>query len=109
MPHHLFSAGRFQDLFAVASNEDFLAAQASASPADPELPLRCIRDALRAAIEMDEAVKMAEFVLSHCNHLRSTTVESPLEALRAGRTERAWGLVEANPIAARTRWYRLLW
>jgi tetratricopeptide (TPR) repeat protein len=61
-------------------------------PHDPDLPRQTAALALQAAIETEDAPMMAEMLLLHAR--RVETVESPLDALRAGNPQRALKLAE---------------
>jgi len=106
---HLGKAKRWQELYAIARNEDFAFAQQQQLPDEPDLPLKTVQAALLGAAEEDKAERMAEFVLVHAHRLGQTNAqESPLDALRSGSLKRAWGLADQYEIERCILWYLLL-
>ncbi|MEQ9621144.1 AAA family ATPase [Coleofasciculus chthonoplastes] len=106
---HLGKAKRWEELYAIARNEDFSSTQQQQLPDEPDLPLKTVQAALFGAAEEDKAERMAEFVLVHAHRLGQTNAqESPLEALRSGSLKRAWILADQYEIERRILWYLLL-
>jgi tetratricopeptide (TPR) repeat protein len=89
---HLREAKQVDALYALARDEAFAQAQREGIPHDPDLPRQTAALALQAAIEAEDAPMMAEMLLLHAR--RVETVESPLDALRAGNPQRALKLAE---------------
>jgi hypothetical protein len=89
---HLREAKQVDALYALARDEAFAQAQGEGIPHDPDLPRQTAALALQAAIETEDAPMMAEMLLLHAR--RVETVESPLDALRAGNPQRALKLAE---------------
>jgi tetratricopeptide (TPR) repeat protein len=89
---HLREAKQVDALYALARDEAFAQAQIEGVPNDPDLPRQTAALALQAAIETEDAPMMAEMLLLHAR--RVETVESPLDALRAGNPQRALKLAE---------------
>jgi tetratricopeptide (TPR) repeat protein len=89
---HLREANQVDALYALARDEAFAHAQGEVIPHDPDLPRQTAALALQAAIEREDVPTMAEMLLLHAQ--RVETVESPLDALRAGNPQRALKLAE---------------
>jgi tetratricopeptide (TPR) repeat protein len=89
---HLREANEVAQLYALARDEAFAHAQGEVIPHAPDLPRQTAALALQAAIETEDAPMMAEMLLLHAR--RVETVESPLDALRAGNPQRALKLAE---------------
>jgi tetratricopeptide (TPR) repeat protein len=89
---HLREAKQVDALYALARDEAFAQAQIEGVPNDPDLPRQTAALALQAAIEREDMPTMAEMLLLHAR--RVETVESPLDALRAGNPQRALKLAE---------------
>jgi tetratricopeptide (TPR) repeat protein len=89
---HLREAKQVDALYALARDEAFAQAQWEGIPHDPDLPRQTAALALQAAIETEDAPMMVEMLLLHAR--RVETVESPLDALRAGNPQRALKLAE---------------
>jgi tetratricopeptide (TPR) repeat protein len=89
---HLREAKQVDALYALARDEAFAQAQREGIPHDPDLPRQTAALALQAAIETEDAPMMVEMLLLHAR--RVETVESPLDALRAGNPQRALKLAE---------------
>ncbi len=107
-PDHLFEMQRYDDLFVLAREAAFQGAQAQAFPDDPDLPLHTLQTALQGAADIDNAVRMAEFLLAHARRLIAITQESPLNVLRSGNLKRAWELADLFEIERCTLWHLLL-
>jgi tetratricopeptide (TPR) repeat protein len=89
---HLREANEVAQLYALARDEAFAHAQGEVIPHDPDLPRQTAALALQAAIKTEDAPVMAEMLLLHAR--RVETVESPLDALRAGNPQRALKIAE---------------
>lgn len=77
--------------------------------AQPELTLRAIQSALAAAAEADDARKIAHLLLQHAYQVQRITQESPLQALRAGKSiEAVWTLADQFDNERRVLWYLLV-
>lgn len=106
---HLRDVKHWEELYAIARNEDFYSHSIKQFPDEPDLPLKTVQTALLAAAEEDKAGEMAEFMLLHARQLLQTTAQdSPLDALRKGYLERAWRLTDLYEIERRILWYLLL-
>ncbi|MEG4418608.1 ATP-binding protein [Microcoleus sp. LAD1_D5] len=106
---HLRDVKHWEELYAIARNEDFYSHSIKQFPDEPDLPLKTVQTALLAAAEEDKAGEMAEFILLHARWLVQTTLQlSPLDALRAGNLNRAQALADLYDIEHCTLWYLLL-
>ncbi|MBE9125908.1 MULTISPECIES: hypothetical protein [unclassified Coleofasciculus] len=106
---HLREVERWEELYAIARDEDFASTQQQQLPDEPDLPLKTVQTALLGAAEEDKTEIMAEFVLVHAHRLGQTNAqESPLDALRSGSLKRAWRLADQYEIERRILWYLLL-
>jgi hypothetical protein len=81
------------DVFVVAGDDDFLAAQSELFNKDATAPLRPLQSALQAASEQNDVFQMARFSLKHAHYVSKITQETPLDALRYGGIERALPLI----------------
>lgn len=105
---HLQEAKRSDELFALACNQAFLQAQAENLPNEPDLPLKTIQSALTASAETDDAGKTTDLLLQHAYQVQQITQESPLQALRAGKSvEAVWTLAEQYDSERGVLWYLL--
>ena len=104
LPFHLSEAGLGDDLYALASDGTFLAAQAQAFPDDPGLPLDTIRRALAAAVAADDPLRMAEFTMAHAERVAASHRETPPQALRQGGLQRALSLAALNEPVRSALW-----
>ena len=106
---HLRDVKHWEDLYAIARNEDFYSHSIKQFPDEPDLPLKTVQTALLAAAEEDKAGEMAEFMLLHARQLLQTTAQdSPLDALRSGNLNRAHALADLYEIERCALWYLLL-
>jgi tetratricopeptide (TPR) repeat protein len=106
---HLRDVERWEELYAIARDEDFASTQQQQLLDEPDLPLKTVQTALLGAAEEDKAERMAEFLLVHAHRLGQTNAqESPLDALRSGSLKRAWVLAEQFEIERCVLWYLLL-
>lgn len=81
------------EVFAVAGDDGFLAAQAELFNKDATAPLRPLQAALQAASEQNDVFQIARFSLKHAHYVSKITQETPLDALRYGGIERALPLI----------------
>jgi hypothetical protein len=106
---HLRTAGRTELLFELACDTEYVNRQAGTFPADPDLSLRTVQEALSAAADIDDAELMARCLLLHACRTLTAASESPLEALqRTGILERAWSLSDRREHQQRALWHVLL-
>ncbi|CBN55864.1 MULTISPECIES: hypothetical protein [Kamptonema] len=106
---HLWDVKDWEELYAIARNEDFYSHSIKQFPNEPDLHLKTVQTALLAAAEEDKAGEMAEFMLLHARRLVQTTAQdSPLDALRKGNLGGAWRLTDLYEIERRILWYLLL-
>ncbi len=107
---HLRDVKRWEELYAIARNEDFAATQREHLPDEPDLLLKTVQTALLEAADRDHTGAMAEFLLLHARRLAQTTAqESPLDVLRSGSLERALRLADDfYEIERCVLWYLLL-
>lgn len=106
---HLRDVKRWDELYAIARNEDFAVAQREHLPDEPDLFLKTVQAALLGAAETDNAARMAKFLLVHARCVvQIAKQESPLDALRSRSLERAWKLADMYEIERRILWYLLL-
>ncbi|MEG3968478.1 ATP-binding protein [Microcoleus sp. T2B6] len=106
---HLRDVKHWEELYAIARNEDFYSHSIKQFPDEPDLPLKTVQTALLAAAEEDKAGEMAEFMLLHARQLLQTTAQdSPLDALRSGNLNRAHALADLYEIERCALWYLLL-
>jgi hypothetical protein len=82
MQKHLRDVKRWEELYALARNEDFASTQRQQLPDEPDLPLKTVQTALLGAAEEDKAEIMAEFLLVHARRLMQIAQQSPLNILR---------------------------
>ena len=104
---HLGQLGAYDEIFALAGNQQFLLKQAALSEVNPVLPLETVRSALSAALERKDAALTARFVIQHST-VFATLRESPLKSLRAGNLGRAKRLVSTYPQAFEVIWHLLM-
>ena len=107
---HLWDEKRWEELYAIARNEDFAATQQKQLPDEPDLSLKTVQTALLGAADTDNAGAMAEFLLVHARRLvQIAKQESPLDVLRSGSLERALRLADDfYEIERCVLWYLLL-
>jgi len=107
LSYHLLAGRLHDELFAVARDVTFRAAQ-SERTSDPELPLQTLQHAISGSAYLDDAPRMAEFILSHARTVQATRDESPLDALREGHMEKAWRLADLFESESAALWYLLI-
>ena len=105
---HLRDVKRWEELYALARNEDFASTQRQQLPDEPDLPLKTVQTALLGAAEEDKAEIMAEFLLVHARRLMHIAQQSPLNILRLGNINGALALVETFDPASCILWYLIL-
>jgi hypothetical protein len=108
LPYHLLEGKQSEELFRVAREEVFLTAQKRSFPDEPELYLQTIQSAIEGAARIDDAARMAEFVLAHARQVVEASQESPLDALRSGQLARAWKLADLYDSERCVLWHLLL-
>jgi hypothetical protein len=97
------------DLYSLARDPALLRAQATRFPGEPDLTLRPVQAAIRAAAKTDDAGGMAEFVLLHLRRLMEMqAASSPLAALHVAGSVRAQELADSTEPEQRVLWYLLL-
>jgi tetratricopeptide (TPR) repeat protein len=89
---HLKDAGEREKLWQLAMDDEWANLRAEVFPDEPELTLKTARLGLDAAVEVEDAAMMARMLLRHVKLLAGQ--ESPTEALRRGKVERALKLAE---------------
>jgi len=89
---HLKGAGKREKLWQLAMDDEWANLRAEVFPDEPELTLKTARLGLDAAVEVEDAAMMARMLLRHVKLLAGQ--ESPTEALRRGKVERALKLAE---------------
>ncbi len=105
----LKSVGEFEKLWALAMDDEWLKIHNEVFPDEPELPLKAVRNGLEAAIERENPVMIAKMLLRHVELLGR--LESLMEALRRGKTERALrlaGLLMDQDVSMGTLWHLIL-
>jgi hypothetical protein len=108
-PDQLLKAERWPELFELARDEAYMARQRAALPLDPGLPLRAGRLALDGALKTADPAAIAEFMLRHARHLRSTLASrSPLDALRTTGLPLAFQIADLHDTERRVLWHLLL-
>ncbi|MEQ9369673.1 MAG: AAA family ATPase, partial [Coleofasciculus chthonoplastes F3-SA18-01] len=105
---HLGLAKRWQELYELARNQEFVTAQRQHLPEQPDLPLKTVQIALSGAAETDDAGGMAEFLLVHAERVMQVAQESPLDILRLGSIDGALALAEKFEPQRCVLWYLLL-
>ncbi|MEQ9669204.1 AAA family ATPase [Coleofasciculus sp. G2-EDA-02] len=105
---HLGLAKRWQELYELARNKEFVTAQWQHLPEQPDLPLKTVQIALSGAAETDDAGWMAEFLLVHAERVMQIAKESPLDILRLGSIDGALALAEKFDPQRCVLWYLLL-
>ena len=106
---HLADAGRSEELFALARNDQFAAAQQRQLPSEPDLPVRVNELAFQAAADSDDAPGMAEFATRKALKVAATRSSySPIEALRTVGLSAAWAVADLYDDDRRTRFHLLL-
>jgi tetratricopeptide (TPR) repeat protein len=78
-PSHLREAGRIEDLYTLARDQEFLDAQASSFYDEPRVPLETLHLALEVAIERQNLPEIIEFCYACARRRGSIVRESPLE------------------------------
>jgi hypothetical protein len=78
LPVHLLQAAQINDLYGLARDEDFLAAQTDVLEGEPDAALQTLQAALRGACNLDDAAGVADFLLKYADRMRATQNEPPL-------------------------------
>jgi serine protease Do len=99
-----------QKLLELARNEKFASEQVKRIPDEPDLRLETAKLALSGAIEIDDPVSQAEFLLSLSHNVSQMTFgESPIGLLKKGGSlKRAWQLADMPDKEISFLWYLLL-
>ena len=106
---HLKGAGEREKLWQLAMDDKWANLRAEVFLDEPELVLKTARLGLDAAIEVEDATMIARMLLRHVRLLMRQ--ESPMEALRRGKVERALKLAELameQDATAGTNWHLIL-
>jgi len=106
---HLKGASEREKLWELAMDDEWANLRAEVFPDEPELVLKTARLGLEAAIEVEDATMIARMLLRHMRLLMRQ--ESPMEALRRGKVERALKLAELameQDETAGTNWHLIL-
>jgi tetratricopeptide (TPR) repeat protein len=100
---------RLGQLYELAKDPVFEAAQVERFPADRHLPLRTLQAAILAAAKTDDAAGMAQFVLRHMRRLtREGAERQPLTILERSGLERALEVTGSVEPQERALWMLLL-
>jgi len=78
----------YDALCRLALDPEFAHAQTEHLPDEPNLPLKTVQLALKAAIQLEDAPMMAKLLIEHAKRAQSEE-ETPLQAWRKGHRERA--------------------
>jgi len=106
---HLKGKSERERLWELAMDDEWANLRAEIFPDEPELVLKTAKLGLDAAIEVEDAAMMAKMLLRHVKLLMRQ--ESPMEALRRGKVERALKLAELameQDVAVGTNWHLIL-
>jgi hypothetical protein len=79
---------KYAELCRLALDSDFKQAQTKHLPDEPNLPLKTVQLALKAAIQLEDAPMMARLLIEHAKRAQ-IEAETPLQAWRKGHRERA--------------------
>ncbi|NES18514.1 MAG: ATP-binding protein [Symploca sp. SIO3E6] len=105
---HLRDLQQWEELYAIARDEEFFTTQRQQLPDELDLPLKTVQRALWGKTKTNDAVGMTEFLLVHPQRLMQIAQESPLDILRAGSTTRALALADKFDPRHCMLWYLLL-
>jgi len=105
---HLRDLQQWEELYAIARDEEFFTTQQQQLPDESDLPLKTVQLALWGKAKTDNVLGMAEFLLVHPQRLMQIAQESPLEILRAGNIIRALALADKFAPRHCMLWYLLL-
>ncbi|HUS11313.1 MAG TPA: hypothetical protein VMZ30_12680, partial [Pyrinomonadaceae bacterium] len=94
LPYHFLQGKLHQSLFQAARDDTFLQAQANAFTEEPFVQLDTLQKALTGAAQIDDAAKMAEFMLRHAHRVMKIADVSLLDVLREKQIERALNLAD---------------
>ncbi len=106
---HLKGKSERERLWDLAMDDEWANLRTEVFPDEPELVLRTAKLGLDAAIEVEDATMMARMLLRHVRLLMRQ--ESPMEAFRRGKVERALKLAELameQDVAVGTNWQLIL-
>jgi|GEM_PF-2063247 len=105
---HLRDLKQWEELYAIARDEEFFTTQKQQLPDEPDLPLKTVQLALWGKAKTDHVLGMAEFLLVHPKRLMQIARKSSLDILRAGNITRALALVDKFDPRHCMLWYLLL-
>ncbi len=106
---HLKDKSERERLWELAMDDEWANLRTEVFPDEPELVLKTAKLGLDAAIEVEDAAMMARMLLRHVRLLMRQ--ESPMEAFRRGKVERALKLAELameQDATAGTNWHLIL-
>ena len=102
---HLWETKRFDELYVLASTNDFLEAQ---EQFHPSLSLDTIRLALKAAVENDRAGHIVKLCFDYARRAENLRSGSPLEILHRGSLEGALQIADLYEPKYRALWYFII-
>jgi len=94
-------------LYELVDSEVFERTQLARLPAEPDLPLRTIQSAIRAAAKTDDAVSIVRYILLHKRWLAGVR-QSPLEGLKRGGPRHARTLADLATSEDSVLWHLLI-
>jgi tetratricopeptide (TPR) repeat protein len=109
LPAHQLKQGETAQLYLLAREDVYHAAQLKSFPSEPDVALRAADFSLRAALEVSQGSVVAEMLLLSAE--RSTRIRarrSPLALLRAGALNEAIGNIDLFDPERRTLWLLLI-
>ncbi|NEQ68470.1 MAG: AAA family ATPase [Symploca sp. SIO2D2] len=105
---HLRDLKQWEELYAIARDEEFFTTQRQKLPDEPDLPLKTVQMVLWSKAKTDDVLGMAEFLLIHPLRLMQIARKSSLDILRTGNITRALALVDKFDPRHSMLWYLLL-
>jgi hypothetical protein len=106
---HLVDAGRSEELFELARDDEFAAVQVVALPFEPALSVRVTELAFDTACELDNAPAIGEFAIRKARKLEAARGgDSPLDALESTGLGSAWALADLHDPEDRVKWHVLI-
>ncbi len=105
---HLADDDRKDDLFALARDPEYEAAQRRAFFDEPWLPLAVVEAAFFASAQHTDAAGMAEFALRKSVRVAQAKRESPLAVVCTASVEAAWALADLRDAETAALWHLLL-
>jgi AAA ATPase domain/Trypsin-like peptidase domain len=103
----LRQAGRVDELYALAEDKRYAAAQSERFPARDEHPAT-LRVAIAAAVERADARRLIRLLLAHGRAIDELATQDPLDALRHGSLARALFLIRLHDPTDACLWSLLL-